>query len=100
MITLQRKPSTRRRVSARTTISSAFQTTLAAAAVRALKLRPGMKLSQTVEGNRLILEPLQDVDTLAGSLGKGRAPVSVEKMSRGAKAALAQAGRKGLRADG
>ena len=96
---LQRKRSTTRRISAQTTISPAFQTTLAAEAVRVLKLRPGMLLSQTVEGNRLILEPLHDVDSLAGSLGRGRAPVSVEKMSRGAKAALAKASLRGLRAD-
>ena len=96
MPTLQRKLPTSRRISARTTISPAFQTTLAAEAVRALKLRPGMMLSQTVEGNRLVLEPLHDVDSLAGSLGKGRATVGIEKMSRGAKTALAHAGRKGL----
>ena len=58
-----------------------------------------MMLSQTVEGNRLILEPLHDVDSLAGSLGTGRPPVSIEKMKQGAKAAMAQAGRKALRAD-
>jgi hypothetical protein len=34
-----------------------------------------------------------DADVLAGSLGTGRAPVSVEEMSKGAKAALARAGR-------
>ncbi len=88
-----------RRISAQTTISPAFQTTLAAEAVRALRLRPGMMLSQTVEGNRLILEPLHDVDSLAGSLGTGCAPVGIEKMNQGAKAALARAGRKALRTD-
>ncbi len=92
MPAIQRKLSRSRRVSAQTTISPAFQTTLTAEAVRALGLKPGMKLSQTVEGNRLILEPLQDVDSLAGSLGKGRAPVSIDKMNQGAKAAMAKAG--------
>ena len=58
-----------------------------------------MILSQTVEGNRLILEPLHDVDSLAGSLGRGRPPVGVEKMKQGAKAAMAQATRKALRTD-
>lgn len=99
MPTLQRKLPVSRRISAQTTISPAFQTTLAAEAVRALSLRPGMILSQTVEGNRLILEPLHDVDSLAGSLGTGRPSVSVEKMKFGAKAAMAQAGRKTLRTD-
>ena len=98
MPTLQRKRPASRRISAQTTISPAFQTTLAAEAVRALGLRPGMILSQTVEGNRLILEPLHDVDSLAGSLGRGRAPVGIEKMKQGAKAAIAEAGRKALRA--
>ena len=99
MPAIQRKPPASGRISTQTTISPAFQTTLAAEAVRALSLRPGMILSQTVEGSRLILEPLHDVDSLEGSLGTGRAPVSIEKMKHGAKAAMAQAGRKALRAD-
>lgn len=99
MSIIQRKRPASRRISTQTTISPAFQTTLAAEAVRALKLRPGMILSQTVEGNRLILEPLHDVDSLAGSLGTGRAPVSVEKMKQGAKAAMARAGRKATHAE-
>ena len=93
MPTFQRKRPASRRISAQTTISPAFQTTLAAEAVRVLRLRPGMILSQTVEGNRLILEPLHDVDSLAGSLGTGRTTVSIEKMKQGAKAAIARAGR-------
>lgn len=96
MPVIQRKPALSRRISTRTTISPAFQTTLAAEAVRALKLRPGMMLSQTVEGHRLILEPLHDVESLAGSLGRGRGPVSIERLNAGTKAALAKAGRKGL----
>ena len=99
MPTLQSKRPAARRVSAQTTISPAFQTTLAAEAVRALNLRPGMILSQTVEGTRLILEPLNDVDSLAGSLGIGRKPVGIEKMKSGAKAAIARAGRNTPRPD-
>jgi hypothetical protein len=100
MATIHRKASPSRRISGQSTISSALQTTLAADAVRALGLRPGMKLSQTVEGNRLILEPLSDVDSLAGSLRGKRAPVSIEKMTRGAKAAIARAGQPERRPDG
>ena len=96
MPVIQRKPTLSPRISTRTTISPAFQTTLAAEAVRALKLRPGMMLSQTVEGGRLILEPLHDVESLAGSLGRGRAPVSIDRLNAGTKTALAKAGRKGL----
>ena len=98
MPTIQRKLPVSRRISAQTTSSPAFQTTLAAEAVRALGLRPGMILSQTLEGNRLILEPLGTVDTLAGSLGTGHATVGIEKMKQGAKAAIAEAGRKALNA--
>ncbi len=96
MPTVQRKRRAARRLSARTTISPAFQPTLAAEAARALNLRPGMMLSQTVEGNRLVLEPLHDMDALAGSLSKGGASVGIKKMNRGAKTAWAHAGRKGL----
>jgi hypothetical protein len=39
------------------------------------------------------------VDSLAGSLGTGRPSVSIENMKQGAKAAMAHAGRKGLRTD-
>jgi antitoxin component HigA of HigAB toxin-antitoxin module len=38
----------------------------------------------------------QDVDSIAGSLGKNRAPVSIKKMSKGATTAIARAGCKGL----
>ena len=34
--------------------------------------------------------------SLAGPLGKGRAPVSIKKIKAGTKAAMARAGRKGL----
>ena len=45
------------------------------------------------DGACLILEPLHDVDSLAGSLGTGRPSVSIEKIKQGAKAAIARAGR-------
>lgn len=37
---------------------------------------------------------LEEIEALAGSLGKGRAPVSIKKMKEGAKSAIARAGRK------
>ena len=36
-------------------------------------------LSQAVEGNRLILGPLDDVDSLADSPGTGRPAIGIEK---------------------
>lgn len=90
---MQMSGKSRKAVVAQTTISPAFQTTLAADVVRALGLKPGMILSQTVEGDRLVMEPLHDIDALAGSLGRGRAAPSIQKLKQGAKAALARAAR-------
>jgi bifunctional DNA-binding transcriptional regulator/antitoxin component of YhaV-PrlF toxin-antitoxin module len=50
------------------TLSSKHQTTLSAAIVKRLKLAPGTRLKQSVEGNRVILEPVQDVSTAFGAL--------------------------------
>jgi hypothetical protein len=98
MAIIQRKKQPGRGFATQTKISPSFQTTISVAAVRALKLRPGMKLTQTVEGNRLILEPLQDVDALAGSLGTGRISVTVEEQNKRAKSSIARAAMKGLHA--
>ena len=54
-----------------TKISKAYQTTISAEAIRVLGLRPGQRVNQIVDGKRLILELVEDVDALAGSLGKG-----------------------------
>lgn len=51
------------------------------------------------QANRVEFGELQDVDSLAGSLGQGHAPISIEQMNAGAKAALARAGRRGLTPD-
>jgi bifunctional DNA-binding transcriptional regulator/antitoxin component of YhaV-PrlF toxin-antitoxin module len=79
-----------------TKISKAFQTTISAEAIRRLGLHPGQRVNQIVEGNRLILEPLEDVDALAGSLGKGRKARSIEEINAAARKGMAKAGRKGL----
>jgi bifunctional DNA-binding transcriptional regulator/antitoxin component of YhaV-PrlF toxin-antitoxin module len=79
-----------------TTISKAFQTTLSAEAIRILGLRPGQRVNQIVEGNRLILEPLEDVDALAGSLGKGKRTHSIDEIKAAARKGIAKAGAAGL----
>ena len=79
-----------------TKISKAFQTTLSAEAIRSLRLRPGQRLNQIVDGNRLILEPVEDVDALAGSLGKGKKVHSVEEIKEAAKKGIARAGAAGI----
>jgi bifunctional DNA-binding transcriptional regulator/antitoxin component of YhaV-PrlF toxin-antitoxin module len=80
----------------RTKISKAFQTTISAEAIRMLGLRPGQRVNQIVEGKRLILEPVEDVDALAGSLGKGKRARTIEEMNAAARHGIAKAGRAGL----
>jgi bifunctional DNA-binding transcriptional regulator/antitoxin component of YhaV-PrlF toxin-antitoxin module len=79
-----------------TKISKAFQTTLSAEAIRILGLRPGQRVNQIVEGNRLILEPLEDVDALAGSLGKGKRTQSIDEIKAAARKGISKAGAAGL----
>jgi bifunctional DNA-binding transcriptional regulator/antitoxin component of YhaV-PrlF toxin-antitoxin module len=79
-----------------TKISKAYQTTISAEAIRELGLRPGQRVNQIVDGNRLILEPVEDADALAGSLGKGRRMHTVEEMKTAARSGLARSGSAGL----
>ena len=79
-----------------TKISKAFQTTISAEAIRVLGLRPGQRVNQIVEGNRLILEPVEDADALAGSLGTGKRAPSVEEIKRTARKGVTNAGMKGI----
>jgi bifunctional DNA-binding transcriptional regulator/antitoxin component of YhaV-PrlF toxin-antitoxin module len=79
-----------------TKISKAFQTTISAEAIRILSLRPGQRVNQIVEGKRLILEPVEDVDALAGSLGKGNRTHSVDEIRAAGRKAITKAGAAGL----
>ena len=79
-----------------TKISKAYQTTISAEAIRMLGLRPGQRVNQIIDGNRLILEPVEDADALAGSLGKGKRTHSIEEMKTAARGAIAKAGAAGL----
>jgi bifunctional DNA-binding transcriptional regulator/antitoxin component of YhaV-PrlF toxin-antitoxin module len=79
-----------------TKISKAFQTTISAEAIRMLGLRPGQRVNQIVDGKRLILELVEDVDALAGSLGMGKRGHSVEEMKVAGKEAITKAGAAGL----
>jgi bifunctional DNA-binding transcriptional regulator/antitoxin component of YhaV-PrlF toxin-antitoxin module len=78
-----------------TKISKAFQTTISAEAIRMLGFRPGRRVNQIVEGNRLILELVEDADALAGSLGSKREH-SVDEMKTAARKGIAKAGAAGL----
>lgn len=79
-----------------TKISKAFQTTISAEAIRRLGLRPGQRLNQIVEGNRLVMEPVEDADALAGSLGRGKRTPSLEEIREAARQGMAKAGLAGL----
>jgi bifunctional DNA-binding transcriptional regulator/antitoxin component of YhaV-PrlF toxin-antitoxin module len=83
----------------RTKISRAFQTTISAEAIRILGLRPGQRVNQIVEGNRLILEPVEDADALAGSLGNGKRARPNEEIKAAARKGIAEAGAAGLAGD-
>lgn len=79
-----------------TKISKAFQTTISAEAIRALGLRPGQRVNQIVEGKRLVLEPVEDADALAGSLGRGRVH-SIDEIKAASRRGIAKAGETGLK---
>ncbi len=79
-----------------TRISKAYQTTISAEAIRRLGLRPGQRVNQIIDGHRLILEPVEDADALAGSLGKGKQTHSVEEMKTVARAGIAKSAAAGL----
>ena len=79
-----------------TKISKAYQTTISAEAIRVLGLRPGQRVNQIVDGNRLILEPVEDADALAGSLGEGKRTHTIEEMKTAARTGIAKAGAAGL----
>ena len=71
------------------TLSSKNQTTLNADFVKRLKLLPGMRLKQSVEGNRLVIEPLADVSTAFGALKPKRKFRSVAEETEGMESAIA-----------
>jgi len=79
-----------------TKISKAFQTTISAEAIRRLGFRPGRRVNQIVDGNRLILELVEGADALAGSLGKGKRAHSIEEMKAAGRKGIARAGAAGL----
>jgi bifunctional DNA-binding transcriptional regulator/antitoxin component of YhaV-PrlF toxin-antitoxin module len=79
-----------------TKISKAYQTTISAEAIRLLGLRPGQRVNQIVEGKRLILELVEDVDALAGSLGKGKRTHSIDEIKTAARKGITKAGAAGL----
>jgi hypothetical protein len=79
------------------TLSSKNQTTLSAAVVKELKLTPGMRLRQRVEGKRIIIEPLDDVSTAFGALKPKRKFRSIAEETAGMESAIANESVRGER---
>ena len=70
------------------TLSSKNQTTLNADFVKRLKLLPGMRLKQSVEGNRIVIEPLADVSTAFGALKPKRKFRSIAEETEGMESSI------------
>ena len=70
------------------TLSSKNQTTLSAEHVKRLKLLPGIRLKQWVEGNRIIIESLADVSTAFGAIKPKRKFRSIAEETEGMEAAI------------
>jgi bifunctional DNA-binding transcriptional regulator/antitoxin component of YhaV-PrlF toxin-antitoxin module len=80
-----------------TKISKAYQTTFSAEAIRALGLRPGQRINQIVEGGRLVMEPVADAISLAGSLGTGKQRHTTAAIKAAARKGIASAAAAGFR---
>jgi len=77
-----------KRSMALSTLSPQNQTTLTAKFVRQLKLHAGMRLKQTVEDGKIILEPVPEVSTAFGALKPKRKFVSIEDEAVGMEKAI------------
>ena len=71
------------------TLSPKNQTTLSIEFVRRLKLRAGMRLKQSIENGRIVLQPVPDVSTAFGALKPKRKFVSIEEETEAAEKAIA-----------
>ena len=71
------------------TLSTKNQTTLSVEFVRRLKLRAGMRLKQSIENGKIVLQPVPDVSTAFGALKPKRKFVSIEEETEAAEKAIA-----------
>ena len=70
------------------TLSPKNQTTLSVEFVRRLKLRAGMRLKQTIENGKIVLQPVPDVSTAFGAIKTKRKYVSIEEETEGMEKAI------------
>lgn len=80
-----------------TTLSAKHQTTLGAEIVKSLKLEPGTRLKQYMEGDRIIIEPLDDVMTAFGSVKTSVPFISIAHETSVAEEGIAEDAMKSMR---
>ena len=73
------------------TLTGKNQTTLGMEFVKLLGLEPGTRLKQSLEGNRIIIEPLQDMMSAFGSLADSEPGTSIKEETAGMEAAIGKA---------
>jgi hypothetical protein len=79
------------------TLSAKNQTTLAIELVRSLNLAPGARFKQWVEGNRIVLEPIDDIMTAYGSLKSSAPSASIADETEAAEISIAKDAMKSMR---
>lgn len=79
------------------TLSAKNQTTLAMELVRCLNLIPGARLKQWVEGNRIILEPIDEIMTAYGALRNEVPFTSLAEETEAAERSMAEETMKSMR---
>ena len=70
------------------TLSTKNQTTLNIAFVRRLKLRTGMRLKQSIENGKIVLQPVPEVSTAFGALKPKQKFTSIEAETKGMEKAI------------
>ena len=72
-----------------TTLSPKNQTTLGMEFIKALGLTPGARLKQSLEGNKIIIEPVDGLMTAFGALASDGRKHTVKEETEGMEAAIA-----------
>jgi hypothetical protein len=80
-----------------TTLSGKNQTTLGMAFVKSLGLEPGAKLKQSLEGNRIIIEPIGDIMSAFGALKSPLKMGTIAEETEAAELAMAEDAMKSMK---
>lgn len=73
-----------------TTLSGKNQTTIGIEFVKSLGLEPGAKLKQSLEGNRIIIEPIGDIMSAFGALKSSVEMGTIAEETEAAELAMAE----------